>query len=179
MLHYTTLIIFFACLTFHVHAQHRGIISILDIDSRNPVNVVVIIQGNDTIAHSTPQGLVIIPTVKGKILFTHRDYKSVEYDYDSIPSVVKMKCIVQGLNEVVILGRMPKKTKIKHDGVKIGESHFGIVKTTVEGSSINIETLRRKLFGKTRKEKKKDKLRKVLEEYEFISPANSDEQRSH
>ena len=166
MLHYTPLIIFLTCLScFHVHAQHPRLISILDIDSRNPIDRVIIMQGNDTIAHSTPLGLVIIPTVKGKIVFTHRDYKSVEYDSDHIPSVVKMKCVVQRLDEVVILGKMPKKTDIKRDGVKIGESHFGIVKTTVEGSVINLETLRRKLFGRTRKEKKKDKLRKVLEEY--------------
>lgn len=158
------IILFLSCVQ-SVDAQHRRLISILDKDSKDPVDRAVIMQGNDTIARSTPQGLVVIPTVKGKVVFAHRDYESREFDYDSIPSVVKMRCIVQELDEIVVLGRLPIKFDMKLGGMKLGESHYGIVKTTMEGSTMNLKTVRQKLFGRTRKEKKKDKLRKVLEEY--------------
>ena len=148
-----------------IDAQHPRLISILDIGSREPVDRAVIMQGNDTIARSTPQGLVVIPTVAGKVVFAHRDYEPVEYDYDSIPSVVKMKCAVQELDELVVLGRMPMKFDMKLGGMKLGESNLGIVKTTMQGSTMDLETVRRKLFGRTRKERKKDKLRKNLDGY--------------
>lgn len=76
-----------------------------------------------------------------------------------------MKCVVQELDELVVLGRMPVKFDMKLGGMKLGESNLGIVKTTMQGSTMDLETVRRKLFGRTRKERKKDKLRKNLDGY--------------
>lgn len=159
------LIILLLSCVLSINAQHTRRISILDVDSRDPVDGAVIMQGNDTIARATPQGLAVVPSVKGKVVFVHNDYKPLEFDYDSIPSVVKMKCTTLKLDELVVLGKKSTMFDMKQDGPNIGESHLGIVTTTMEGSKINLETLLRKLFGRSRKEKKKDQLRKTLEDY--------------
>ena len=72
------------------------------------------------------------------------------------------------LPEVLVLGKMPKIINPwigDLSAPKLGESHFGIVKTTVEGSTMDMQTVRRKIFGKTRKERKRQRLKEKLEEY--------------
>lgn len=146
-----------------VGAQKRKMVSVIDIDTRKPIERVAVVHGNDTIAYSTPQGLVVIPEVEGTVVFSYMEYKSKEYDYAQLPPVVRMKSTTQMVDEVFVTGHQQKK--VNEDAVNIGTSEFGVVKTTTSGSSINISDAYNKTIGKTPKERKKEKLQETLEEY--------------
>lgn len=151
-----------------VSAQQRRLISVIDGASKEPVVKALMIHGSDTIAYTTPQGLAVVPYVKGKVKFVHKEFKTIEFDSDSIPAVVRMRFSDNDLPEVLVLGKMPKIINPwigDLSAPKLGESHFGIVKTTVEGSTMDMQTVRRKIFGKTRKERKRQRLKEKLEEY--------------
>ena len=107
---FLVLLLIFA--TSDIYAQQ--IVSVIDEDTREPVARVAFTQNGDTITYTSLQGIAMLPKVSGLIILTCKDYKSIEINADSIPAVINMKCLVERLEEVVVVGDSTK-TKKKFD----------------------------------------------------------------
>ena len=79
-------------------------ISVIDTDTRDPVAYAAFSQNGDTIAYTSLQGIAVLPKVSGSILLTCKNYKPIKLNADSIPSVIRMKCLIERLKEVVVVG---------------------------------------------------------------------------
>ena len=107
---FLVLLLIFA--TSDIYAQQ--IVSVIDEDTREPVARAAFTQNGDTITYTSLQGIAMLPKVSGLIILTCKDYKSIEINADSIPAVINMKCLVERLEEVVVVGDSTK-TKKKFD----------------------------------------------------------------
>lgn len=83
-----------------VSAQH--IISVIDDATREPIWHASFIYKSDTIAYTSPQGIALVPNKTGLIRIICNDYKSIEFDCDSIPSVVHLKSEVVKIDEIEV-----------------------------------------------------------------------------
>ena len=91
------LVLLLIFITTNIHAQQM--VSVIDNDTHEPVSPALFTQNGDTIAYTSPQGIVMLPKVSGTILITCKDYKSIEINADSIPAVIRMKCLVEHIEE--------------------------------------------------------------------------------
>ena len=107
---FLVLLLIFA--TSDIYAQQM--VSVIDEDTREPVARAAFTQNGDTITYTSLQGIAMLPKVSGLIILTCKDYKSIEINADSIPAVINMKCLVERLEEVVVVGDSTK-TKKKFD----------------------------------------------------------------
>ena len=96
------LILLLISITTSIHAQQM--ISVIDTDTRDPVPYAAFTQNGDTLAYTTLVGIAMVPKVSGKILLTCKNYKPIELNADSIPAVIRMKCLIERLQEVVVIG---------------------------------------------------------------------------
>ena len=94
--------------TSDIYAQQM--VSVIDKDTREPVARAAFTQNGDTITYTSLQGIAMLPKVSGLILLICKDYESIEINTDSIPAVINMKCLLERLEEVVVVG---DSTKIK------------------------------------------------------------------
>ena len=98
--------------TSDIYAQQM--VSVIDEDTREPVARAAFTHNGDTLTYTSPQGIAMVPKVSGVIILICKDYKSIEINADSIPAVINMKCLVERLEEVVVVGDSTK-TKKKFD----------------------------------------------------------------
>lgn len=103
------LVLLLIFITTDIRAQRM--VSVIDNDTHEPISPALFTQNGDTIAYTSPQGIVMLPKVSGTILITCKDYKSIEINADSIPAVIRMKCLVEHIEEVVVIGDSSKAKK--------------------------------------------------------------------
>ena len=108
----------------------------------------------------------MLPKVSGLIILTCKDYKSIEINADSIPAVINMKCLVERLEEVVVVGDSTK-TKKKFDLPDNILLEYEL-KDAYNKSGVKIPmTELYKLIGyKPKSERRRERVKKNLEAYD-------------
>jgi hypothetical protein len=141
-------------------------ISVIDTDTREPVPYAAFTQNGDTLAYTTLVGIAMVPKVSGKILLTCKTYKSIEINADSIPSVIRMKCLIERLDEVIVFGDSTK-TKKKFDLPDNILLEYEL-KDAYNNRGVKIPmTELYKLIGyKPKSERRRNRVKKKLEEYD-------------
>ena len=159
---FLVLLLIFA--TSDIYAQQM--VSVIDKDTREPVARATFTQNGDTIAYTSLQGIAMLPKVSGLIVLTCKDYKSIEINADSIPAVINMKCLVERLEEVVVVGDSTK-TKKKFDLPDNILLEYDL-KDAYNKSGANIPmTELYKLIGyKPKSERRRNRVKKNLEAYD-------------
>ena len=150
--------------TSDIYAQQM--VSVIDEDTREPVARAAFTQNGDTITYTSLQGIAMLPKVSGLIILTCKDYKSIEINADSIPAVINMKCLVERLEEVVVVGDSTK-TKKKFDLPDNILLEYEL-KDAYNKSGVNIPmTELYKLIGyKPKSERRRERVKKNLEAYD-------------
>lgn len=150
--------------TSDIYAQQM--VSVIDEDTREPVARAAFTQNGDTLTYTSPQGIAMLPKVSGLIILTCKDYKSIEINADSIPAVINMKCLVERLEEVVVVGDSTK-TKKKFDLPDNILLEYEL-KDAYNKSGVNIPmTELYKLIGyKPKSERRRERVKKNLEAYD-------------
>jgi hypothetical protein len=159
---FLVLLLIFA--TSDIYAQQM--VSVIDEDTREPVARAAFTQNGDTITYTSLQGIAMLPKVSGLIILTCKDYKSIEINADSIPAVINMKCLVERLEEVVVVGDSTK-TKKKFDLPDNILLEYEL-KDAYNKSGVNIPmTELYKLIGyKPKSERRRERVKKNLEAYD-------------
>ena len=150
--------------TSDIYAQQM--VSVIDKDTREPVARAAFTQNGDTITYTSLQGIAMLPKVSGVIILICKDYKSIEINADSIPAVINMKCLVERLEEVVVVGDSTK-TKKKFDLPDNILLEYEL-KDAYNKSGVNIPmTELYKLIGyKPKSERRRERVKKNLEAYD-------------
>lgn len=150
--------------TSDIYAQQM--VSVIDEDTREPVARAAFTQNGDTITYTSLQGIAMLPKVSGLIILTCKDYKSIEINADSIPAVINMKCLVERLEEVVVVGDSTK-TKKKFDLPDNILLEYEL-KDAYNKSGVNIPmTELYKLIGyKPKSQRRRNRVKKNLEAYD-------------
>ena len=150
--------------TSDIYAQQM--VSVIDEDTREPVARAAFTQNGDTITYTSLQGIAMLPKVSGLIILTCKDYKSIEINADSIPAVINMKCLVERLEEVVVVGDSTK-TKKKFDLPDNILLEYEL-KDAYNKSGVKIPmTELYKLIGyKPKSERRRERVKKNLEAYD-------------
>lgn len=160
------LLILLLIFTTHIHAQQM--ISVIDTDTHDPVAYAAFSQNGDTIAYTSLQGIAVLPKVSGSILLTCKNYKPIELNADSIPSVIRMKCLIERLKEVVVVG---DSTKIKNkkkfdlpDNVLLEYELNDIYNN--QGLKLPITSLYKLIGYKPKSQRRRNRTKKILEAYD-------------
>lgn len=150
--------------TSDIYAQQM--VSVIDKDTREPVARAAFTHNGDTITYTSLQGIAMLPKVSGVIILICKDYKSIEINADSIPAVINMKCLVERLEEVVVVGDSTK-TKKKFDLPDNILLEYEL-KDAYNKSGVNIPmTELYKLIGyKPKSERRRERVKKNLEAYD-------------
>ena len=160
------LLILLLIFTTHIHAQQM--ISVIDTDTRDPVAYAAFSQNGDTIAYTSLQGIAVLPKVSGSIQLTCKNYKPIELNADSIPSVIRMKCLIERLKEVVVVG---DSTKIKNkkkfdlpDNVLLEYELNDIYNN--QGLKLPITSLYKLIGYKPKSQRRRNRTKKIIEAYD-------------
>ena len=159
--------------TSDIYAQQM--VSVIDEDTREPVARAAFTQNGDTITYTSLQGIAMLPKVSGLIILTCKDYKSIEINADSIPAVINMKCLVERLEEVVVVG---DSTKIKKkfdlpDNILLEYNLKDAFNN--RGVRIPIASLYKLIGYKPKSERRRNRVKKNLEAYD--TPATDDDKK--
>lgn len=160
------LLILLLIFTTHIHAQQM--ISVIDTDTREPVAYAAFSQNGDTIAYTSLQGIAVLPKVSGSILLTCKNYKPIELNADSIPSVIRMKCLIERLKEVVVVGDSTKiKNKKKFDLPDNVLLEYELNDTyNNQGLKLPITSLYKLIGYKPKSQRRRNRTKKILEAYD-------------
>lgn len=144
----------------------QEMVSVIDDVSHAPVSYAYFIQGQDTIAYTTPQGIALLPKTSGKIQVVCRDYKSIWLDSDSIPVVIHLRSELEQLDEIVVIG---DKDKVKPRKEKWDEDNSLYARKPKDwlggGAGMDLDAFIR-LFGyKPASERKRNRVKKQLDAY--------------
>ena len=155
--------------TSDIYAQQM--VSVIDEDTREPVARAAFTQNGDTITYTSLQGIAMLPKVSGLIILTCKDYKSIEINADSIPAVINMKCLVERLEEVVVVGDSTK-TKKKFDLPDNVLLEYDL-QDAYNNSGVRIPmTKLYKLIGyKPKSQRRRNRVKKNLEAFDKTEPA--------
>lgn len=150
-------------ITFAIHLQAQQMISVIDDDTRQPVCHATFIQDGDTIAYTSPEGIAIVPKLSGKVIVCAQDYKSVEFNADSIPAVIRIKCEIERLEEILVIG---DKNKI------VSKFQFGKDVKPLPGGGVGmgIDAIFRAMGYRPASEKRRERVKKNLEAYDKTAP---------
>ena len=158
------LILLLISITTSIHAQQM--ISVIDTDTRDPVPYAAFTQNGDTLAYTTLVGIAMVPKVSGKILLTCKNYKPIELNADSIPTVIRMKCLIERLDEVVVIGDSTK-TKKKFDLPDNVLLEYDLQDAyNNRGVRIPMTKLYKLIGYKPKSQRRRNRVKKNLEEYD-------------
>ena len=143
-------------------------ISVIDTDTRDPVAYAAFSQNGDTIAYTSLQGIAVLPKVSGSILLTCKNYKPIKLNADSIPSVIRMKCLIERLKEVVVVGDSTKiKNKKKFDLPDNVLLEYELNDTyNNQGLKLPITSLYKLIGYKPKSQRRRNRTKKILEVYD-------------
>ena len=107
----------------------------------------------------------MLPKVSGTILITCKDYKSIEINADSIPAVIRMKCLVEHIEEVVVIGDSSKAKK-KFDLPDNVLLEYDLNDAYNNRGKIPLNSLYKLIGYKPKSERRRNRVKKKLEEYD-------------
>lgn len=156
-----SLLLFTFLISSRIQAQQM--ISVIDLDTRNPICRALFIQDDDTIAYTSPQGIAMVPKKPGKIIVAAKDYKTITINADSLPAVICIKSELEQLDEVVVIGNKsrvrPPKTKWDED------NNLKAKKTGSGGVCVSIDAIFRAFGYRPASELKRKRVKKQLDAY--------------
>ena len=163
-----TFIITFILFTFcQIRAQQM--VSVIDKDNSDPVAHAFFIHEGDTLTYTSPQGIAIVPKVSGKITLARKEYKIIELNADSIPSVIRMKCLTEHLDEVVVVGDSTKAKK-KFDLPDNILLEYDLKDAYNNRGKIAATYLYKLIGYKPKSERRRNRIKKNLEAYDPPAP---------
>ena len=148
---------------FALHAKAQQMISVIDLDTRQPVGRVFFIQNGDTIAYTSPQGIALVPKRPGIITVTAKDYTTLTFNADSLPAVIRVKCEVERLEEVIVIG---DKNKLVLKKFKLGKEVKPLSPKEGGGVAIGLDAIFRAFGYRPASEKKRERVKKNLDAYD-------------
>lgn len=158
-------------LLFVLHIRAQQMVSVIDDDTRKPVGRAFFIQSGDTIAYTSPEGIALVSKKPGKVIVTAKDYKPLELNVDSLPAVIRIRCEVESLEEIVVIGdknkRKPKKFKLESKDART------LVPKAGGGIGISIDAIFRAFGYRPASEKRHERVKKKLDAYDKIKPTQS------
>lgn len=170
----SSLILLLIFITSSIHAQKM--ISVIDTDTREPVAYAAFTQNGDTITYTSLQGIAIMPEVTGTLLLTCKNYKPIKVNADSIPAVIRMKCLIERLEEVVVVGDSTKIKKKKFDLPDNILLEYDLKDAfNNRGVRIPIASLYKLIGYKPKSERRRNRVKKNLEAYD--TPATDDDKK--
>lgn len=153
----------FAALSVTVFAQKRFVV--VDVESRTPIRGVNVQSSAHRVDTTDWQGFIAIPDSCRTLSLTHVKYESRLLNLDEVKDTIFLISKLMGLNEVVVMGHgrgedalkeLKRQLRIKKEEMQLAAAD--------PSAGLNVLGLLQKVF-KRRKESKKERFRRILEEY--------------
>jgi len=152
-----------AVLSVSVFAQKRFVV--VDVETRVPIRGVNVTSSAQLTDTTNWQGFVTIPDTCRTLSLTHVKYESRILNVEEVKDTIFLISKLMGLPEVTVFGKGKGE-----DALKELKQHTLLDKTEAQllaanpSAGFNILGLLQKLF-KRKKENKKERLRKIIEDY--------------
>ena len=153
-----------AALCVAVRGQRRLIV--VDVETRVPIRGVNVLSSASLQADTTDwQGLVSVPDTCRSLSFSHVKYESRLLNLDEVKDTVFLISKLMGLPEVTVFGHGKGEDKLKElkKRMRISKEEAQLAAAD-PAAGFNVLGLIQKLV-KRRKESKKERFRRILEEY--------------
>ena len=153
-----------AALCVAVRGQRRLIV--VDVETRVPIRGVNVLSSASLQADTTDwQGLVSVPDTCRSLSFSHVKYESRLLNLDEVKDTVFLISKLMGLPEVTVFGHGKGEDKLKElkKRMRISKEEAQLAAAD-PAAGFNVLGLIQKLV-KRRKESKKERFRRMLEEY--------------
>ena len=153
-----------AALCVAVRGQRRLIV--VDVETRVPIRGVNVLSSASLQADTTDwQGLVSVPDTCRSLSFSHVKYESRLLNLDEVKDTVFLISKLMGLPEVTVFGHGKGEDKLKELKKRLAISKEEAQLAAADpAAGFNVLGLIQKLV-KRRKESKKERFRRMLEEY--------------
>ena len=156
-------VFFLAALCAAVSGQRRLVV--VDVETNVPIRGVNIVSSAHRVDTTDWQGFVTIPDTCHTLSLTHVNYESRILNLNEVKDTIFLISKLMGLNEVVVFGHGKGEDKLKElkKQLLINKTEMQLAAAD-PSAGVNILGLIKKLF-KRRKESKKERFRRLLEEY--------------
>ena len=152
-----------AALCVAVRGQRRLIV--VDVETRVPIRGVNVVSSRHRTDTTDWQGLVTVPDTCRSLSFSHVKYESRLLNVSEVKDTVFLISKLMGLNEVVVIGKGKDEDKLKElKRTMILDPKEAQLIAADPSAGFNVLGLLETFFKK-RKERKKERLRRALEEY--------------
>ncbi len=156
-------VFFLAALCAAVSGQRRLVV--VDVETNVPIRGVNIVSSAHRVDTTDWQGFVTIPDTCHTLSLTHVNYESRILNLNEVKDTIFLISKLMGLNEVVVFGHGKGEDKLKELKKQLLINKTEMQLAAADPSvGVNILGLIKKLF-KRRKESKKERFRRLLEEY--------------
>lgn len=156
-------VFFLAALCAAVSGQRRLVV--VDVETNVPIRGVNIVSSAHRVDTTDWQGFVTIPDTCHTLSLTHVNYESRILNLNEVKDTIFLISKLMGLNEVVVFGHGKGEDKLKELKKQLLINKTEMQLAAADPSvGVNILGLIQKLF-KRRKESKKERFRRLLEEY--------------
>lgn len=156
-------VFFLAALCVAVSGQRRLVV--VDVETNVPIRGVNIVSSAHRVDTTDWQGFVTIPDTCHTLSLTHVNYESRILNLNEVKDTIFLISKLMGLNEVVVFGHGKGEDKLKELKKQLLINKTEMQLAAADPSvGVNILGLIKKLF-KRRKESKKERFRRLLEEY--------------
>ena len=156
-------VFFLAALCAVVSGQRRLVV--VDVETSVPIRGVNIVSSAHRVDTTDWQGLVTVPDTCRTLSLTHVNYESRILNLSEVKDTIFLISKLLGLNEVVVFGHGKGEDKLKElkKQLRINKTEAQLIAANPAGG-FNILGLLQK-FVKRRKESKKERFLRILEEY--------------
>ena len=153
----------FAALSVTVFAQKRFVV--VDVESRTPIRGVNVQSSAHRVDTTDWQGFILVPDSCRTLSLTHVKYESRLLNLDEVKDTIFLISKLMGLNEVVVMGHGKGEDALKElkKQLRIKKAEMQLAAAD-PSAGFNVLGLLQKVF-KRRKENKKERFRRILEEY--------------
>jgi hypothetical protein len=157
------LAIILAALCVAVRGQRRLIV--VDVETRVPIRGVNVVSSRHRTDTTDWQGLVTVPDTCRSLSFSHVKYESRILNVEEVKDTIFLISKLMGLPEVTVFGKGKGEDALKElkRQMRIEKSEAQLLAAD-PSAGFNILGLLQKLF-KRRKESKKERFRKIIEDY--------------
>ena len=156
-------VFFLAALSAAVSGQRRLVV--VDVETSVPIRGVNIVSSAHRVDTTDWQGFVTVPDTCHTLSLTHVNYESRILNLNEVKDTIFLISKLMGLNEVVVFGHGKGEDKLKELKKQLLINKTEMQLAAADPSvGVNVLGLIQKLF-KRRKESKKERFRRLLEEY--------------
>ena len=156
-------VFFLAALCAAVSGQRRLVV--VDVETSVPIRGVNIVSSAHRVDTTDWQGFVTVPDTCHTLSLTHVNYESRILNLNEVKDTIFLISKLMGLNEVVVFGHGKGEDKLKELKKQLLINKTEMQLAAADPSvGVNVLGLIQKLF-KRRKESKKERFRRLLEEY--------------